>query len=192
MNLLASPLADILERSAVVLGKKALRSPLIALAASLLLVAIGYSTIAGQVRRSSQTRRAIAAERMSLDRELVVAHVRERRLRSSLSIVRHMASIERVDRRMLESVASVANDTPNSVWFVALTVDHHTVTVQARTDSFAAISAMLRATSKAAGALVPRVRSVLRSPDPRDPILAFTMEIQHTSPTTERSYHART
>ena len=148
--------------------------------------------ISDRVNRASEDRTMVARERARLDRELVVAHVREDRLNNDLSIVRNIAAVERTDRRMLESVAAVANDTPNAVWFEALTIDHHRLTVQAKTNSFAAISTMLRATSQTDGALLPRVRSILRSSDPFDPILAFTMEIQYTRPATDRSVHART
>jgi len=192
VNLLASPWSELVERTAIVLGKKSLRTPLVALVASMLLATIGNSTIAAQVAQASQNEAIVSGERAALDRELVAAHVRERRLKSDIALVRRIAAIERNDRRMLESVAAVANATPKSVWFVALTIDRRTLTIQAKTDSFAAITTMLRATSQQHLPLLPRVRSVLRSADVVHPILAFTMEIQQTPRAVDRGLHDRT
>ncbi len=192
MNLLASPWSESIERAAVVMGRRSLRFPLVTLAASLLLVAIGNSTVADQVNRSSETRKIIAGERAALDRELASAHVRERSLKDDIAVVRRIAAIERSDQRMLGAVAAVANNAPTSVWFVALTVDHHRLIVHAKTDSFAAISMMLRATSKRGGTPRPRISSVLRSTDPYNPILSFTMDIQDMPPASTRGLHDRT
>ncbi|MGC8485413.1 MAG: hypothetical protein ACP5O6_07265 [Candidatus Baltobacteraceae bacterium] len=192
MNLLASPWTDAIERTTMVLGKKSLRTPLLALTASVVLVGIGNATITGQVSQVSEHRIVVLAERTAMDRNLVAAHLRERRLRSDLALIRRIAAIERDDRRMLESVAAVANDAPSRVWFVSLTIDHHILTLQAKTDSFAAISAMLRSTAQRRTALLPRVRSVLRSTDATNPIIAFTMEVRHAPRATDRGIHDRT
>ena len=192
MNLLASPWNDAIEHAAMAFTKKGRRAPLVALAASVMLVVIGNATISAQVSEASETQTVVRGERASLDRDLVAAHLRERRLKDDISLVRRIAAIERNDRRMLESVAAVANDTPRSVWFISLTVDHHVLTIEAKTDSFTAISAMLRSTSQRQDALLPSVRSVLRSANESNAILGFTMDIQHTPLAVERGNHDRT
>ena len=191
MNLLASPWNDAIEHAAIAFGKKNLRAPLVALASSVMLVAIGNATIVAQVSEASETRSVVRGERVALDHDLVAAHLRERRLKNDIALVRRLAAIERNDRRMLESVAVVANDTPRTVWFVSLTVDHHMITINAKTDSFTAISTMLRSTSQRRNALLARVRSVLRSAEESNPILGFTMDIQHTPLAKERGTHGR-
>lgn len=192
MNLLASPWSESIERAAVVIGRRSFRFPFVALAASLLLVVIGNSTIADQVTRSSDNRVMIANELAAIERQLAAAHLRERSLHKDITVVRRIAAIERNDQRMLEAIAAVANTTPKSVWFVALTIDHHRLTVQAKTDSFAAISSMLRSASQQGSTLRPQVSSVLRSTDPFNPILAFTMEIQEKPSASDRGFHDRT
>ena len=192
MNLLASPWSDAIERAAMAFGKKNLRAPLVAVAASVLLVTVGNATIAAQVSEASEKRTVVRGERAALERDLVAAHLREERLKNDISLVRRIAAIERNDRRMLESVAIVANDAPGTVWFDSLTVDHHMLTIEAKTVSITAISAMLRSTSQRRDALLPRVRSVLRSADVSNPILGFTMDIQHTPPAGEHGTHDRT
>ncbi len=192
MNLLASPWSDAIERATMAFGRKNLRAPLVVLAASVMLVAIGNAAIANQVSEASATRTIVRGERTALDRDLGTAHLREERLRHDISLVRRIAAIERNDRRMLETVAIVANDAPGNVWFDSLTVDHHMLVIEAKTDSFAAISAMLRSTSQRRDALLPRVPSVLRSGDSSNPILGFTMEIEHTPMAIEQKIHDRT
>ena len=159
-------------------GHHALRGPLCALAASLILVALTSTVQALRLHALDREAGAIAARRAVLEPALTRLHATQRAVSRLEQLAAANSTVRSSGGLSANEIASIGNALPIDAWLTTLRVTPRTIALEGRTARVRTVAATLSALERVRG--VAAVRLLSAHADAARPIVTYTIEVERS------------